>query len=433
MDGEFALVAGFKAEPFAALMAQMGAVEGGIESATYFNTLYDYAGVTFPYLNTVLINDTQGGPSHSWSFEVLSLQNPYSALSSNSVYQSLPTQYKVGSGLKNFGYSIDPTVVDFSTTTVANALDNYFLNIQYNPTDCVFTDPTVGGDQHSTYYLAVDTTKCYYLVDKISSPQNSITDTYIYGGPFENCFSCGILPNPTPPPTPSVTPTMTVTPTITPTPSKTPTKTPTPTPTVTPTPPQKVYVYQACSPVTTAYDIVIQTIRVTGVTQNQTFRTGYNQPCFQYLGEYNLGEYFVSPELNALEYTGNYFGNINPYYVFESCAQCQSPFQFSIRKGNTNNNSIYSYQLQQSYDQATYTFVNLGFFFEGPMYIKLQNPSSTLAGPPAKFTTIRVYDDNTNELLNTYNVSNVSSYEFPYTLLRNIRIEVTINQPTSGA
>jgi len=433
MDGEFSVVAGNKAEPFAALMAQMGAVEGEIQTSTYFNTLYSYAGVTFPYLNNALINDTDGGPSHSWSFEVLSLQNPYSALSSNSVYQNLPTQYKVGSGLKHFGYSIDPTVVDFSTTTVANALNNYFLNIQYNPNDCIFTDPTVGGNQHSTYYLAVDTTKCYYLVDKISSPQNSITDTYIYGGPFDDCFSCGILPDPTPPPTPSVTPTMTVTPTITPTPSKTPTKTPTPTPTVTPTPPQKVYVYQACSPVTTAYDIVIQTIRVTGVTQNQTFRTGYNQPCFQYLGEYNLGEYFVSPELNALEYTGNYFGNINPYYLFDSCVQCQNPFQFSIRKGNTNNNSIYSYQLQQSYDQETYTFVNLGFFFEGPMYIKLQNPSSTLAGPPAKFTTIRVYDDNTNELLNTYNVSNVSSYEFPYTLLRNIRIEVTINQPTSGA
>jgi hypothetical protein len=261
---------------------------------------------------------------------------------------------------------------------------------------------------------------------------------------YNECNLCLVTPTPTVTPTitqtPTVTSTITQTPTvsssfstITPTPSKTPTKTPTPTPTVTPTSPQKVYVYQACSPVTTAYDIVIQTIRVTGVTQNQTFRTGYNQPCFQYLGEYNLGEYFVNPQLNALDYTGNYFGNINPYYVFESCTQCQNPFQFSIRKGNTNNNSIYSYQLQQSYDQATYTFVNLGFFFEGPMYVKLQNPTSTIAGPPAKFTTIRIYDDNTNELLNTYNVSNVSSYEFPYTLLRNIRIEVTINQPTSGA
>ncbi len=283
---------------------------------------------------------------------------------------------------------------------------------------------------------------CYeYLGRELGSP-NIYLDEII--SIYNECNLCLVTPTPTVTPTitqtPTVTSTITQTPTvsssfstITPTPSKTPTKTPTPTPTVTPTSPQKVYVYQACSPVTTAYDIVIQTIRVTGVTQNQTFRTGYNQPCFQYLGEYNLGEYFVNPQLNALEYTGNYFGNINPYYVFESCTQCQNPFQFSIRKGNTNNNSIYSYQLQQSYDQATYTFVNLGFFFEGPMYVKLQNPTSTIAGPPAKFTTIRIYDDNTNELLNTYNVSNVSSYEFPYTLLRNIRIEVTINQPTSGA
>jgi hypothetical protein len=170
---------------------------------------------------------------------------------------------------------------------------------------------------------------------------------------------------------------------------------------------------------------------VTGVTLNQTFRTGYNQPCFQYLGEYNLGEYFVNPQLNAFEYTGNYFGNINPYYVFESCNQCQNPFQFSIRRGNTNNNTIYSYQLRQSYDQVNYTSVNLGFFFEGSMYIRVQNPTSSQAGPPAKFTTLRIYDDDTNELLNTYNLNNVTSYEFPYTLLRNIRIEVTINQPTS--
>jgi hypothetical protein len=77
--------------------------------------------------------------------------------------------------------------------------------------------------------------------------------------------------------------------------------------------------------------------------------------------------------------------------------------------------------------------VNLGYFFEGPMYLRLQNPTSTVAGPPAKFTTIKIYDDDTNELLNTYNVSNVSSYEFAYTLLRNIRIEVTINQPSSGS
>lgn len=431
LDGEFTLIAGYKAEPFAAMMAQLGAVEGGIETSTYFNDLYNYAGVTFPYLNDELINDSQGGETYSWSFEVLSLNNPYSALSTNSIYLSLPSQYKQGPGLKHFGYFIDPTVVDFSSTTVSNALNNYFYNIQYNPNDCVYTDPTVGGEEGLTYYLSFDSTKCFYLVDKISSPQNTITDTYIYGGPFENCFSCGVLPDPTPPPTPTQTPSMTVTPTVTPTLTKTPTNTPTPTPTVTPSSPEKVYVYQGCNPVTTAFDIVIQTVRVTGVTQNQTFRTGYNQPCFEYLGEFNRDEYFVSPELNALEYFGNYFGNVNPYYVFESCNQCQNPIQFSIRKGNTNNQTIYGYTLQHSYDQTNYTFVNLGYFNEGPNYIKLTNPTSTQAGPLAKFTQIRVYNDDTNALLNTYNINNVTSYEFSYNLLGNIRIEVTINQPPS--
>lgn len=289
---------------------------------------------------------------------------------------------------------------------------------------------------------------CYeYLGRELGSPNIYLDEILSI---YNECDLCLVTPTPTVTPTltptPTVTPTLTqtstvtptvsssfstVTPSITTTPSKTPKPTRTPTPTVTPTPPHKIYVYQACSPVTTAYDLVIQTVEVTGVTLNQTFRTGYNQPCFQYLGEYNLGEYFVNPQLNAFEYTGNYFGNINPYYVFESCNQCQNPFQFSIRRGNTNNNTIYSYQLRQSYDQVNYTSVNLGFFFEGPMYIRVQNPTSSQAGPPAKFTTLRIYDDDTNELLNTYNLNNVTSYEFPYTLLRNIRIEVTINQPTS--
>ncbi len=269
---------------------------------------------------------------------------------------------------------------------------------------------------------------CYeYIGRELGSPNIYLDEIIsIYAG----CGPCILTP------TPSITPTNTVTPTVsssvslvTPTPSITLTRTPTRTPSVT----SKVYVYLACPPVNTAYDLVIQTIRVTGVTQNQTFRTGYNQPCFRYLGEYNVGEYSVNPQLNALNYTGNYFGNINPFYVFEECAQCQNPFQFSIRKGNTNNNTIYSYQLRQSYDQVNYTSVNLGFFLEGPMFIKLQNPSSTQAGPPAKFTTLRIFDDNTNELLNTYNLNNVSSYELSYTLLRNIRIEVVINQPSSGS
>ena len=77
--------------------------------------------------------------------------------------------------------------------------------------------------------------------------------------------------------------------------------------------------------------------------------------------------------------------------------------------------------------------MNYGFFNEGPNYIKLSNPTSSQAGPPAKFTQIRVYNTDTNALLNTYNVNNVTSYEFSYTLLSNIRIEVTINQPSSAA
>jgi hypothetical protein len=174
-------------------------------------------------------------------------------------------------------------------------------------------------------------------------------------------------------------------------------------------------------------------VKVTGVTENQVFRTGVGQPCYQYVGEFDQDSYFVNPTLNALEYTGNFFGSINPYYVFESCNQCQNPVQFYIKKGNTNNNIIFGYTLQQSYNQVTYNSVNISYFNEGPIYVKLTNPTTTQAGPPAKFTQIRVYNDNTNALLNTYNVNNVTSYEFSYNLLSNIRIEVTINQPSSTA
>lgn len=268
-------------------------------------------------------------------------------------------------------------------------------------------DATIEGQRYCFEYLGRELGSPNIFIDSI----NEI---------FNNCELCLITP------TPTVTPTSNVF-----------TSTPTPTNTITPTKSSdltnKIYVYSVCPPVTTAYDLIIQTIKVTGVSDNQVFRTGVGQTCYTYLGEYNQGSYFVNPSLNALEYSGNFFGNINPYYVFESCNQCQNPTQFYIKKGNTNNNLIYSYSLQQSYNQVTYNFVNLSYFNEGPIFIKLTNPNSSQPGPTAKFTQIRVYNDDTNALLNTYNVNNVSSYEFSYNLLLNIRIEVTINQPSSTA
>jgi hypothetical protein len=283
--------------------------------------------------------------------------------------------------------------------------------------------------------------RCFeYITREVGSSNifiDSITDI------FNDCSECIVTPTPTN--TPTVTPTPSVTNTLTPTPSVTPsfgstttptntaTSTPTKTPTKTPTPSvsqvNKVYVYDLCTNSNFVYDRVVQTIQVSGVSVNQTFRTGINQPCFRYIGEYPETQYISSPFLNELDYTGNFFGSINPFYIFENCTQCQTPTQFSISKGSTNNNSIYSYSLQQTYNQETYTFVNYGFFIEGPMWLKISNPSSSSPGPVAKFSQLRIYNDTTNELLNTYTLNNVTSYELPYTLLSNIRIEVNIVQP----
>ena len=286
-----------------------------------------------------------------------------------------------------------------------------------------------------TFETSIDgVRRCFeYIGQEIASPNITIgAITQIYSG----CSECIVTPTPTVTPTNTITPTPSSTTGFVVSSTPTPTVTSSITPTITPTPTtsqiQRVYVYQLCTDSEYFYDRVVQTVQVTGVSVNQTFRTGIGEPCFIYLGEYLVNQYIPSPFLNELEYTGNFFGNINPYYVFESCAQCQTPTQFSINKGSTNN-SIFSYTLQQTYNQETYTFVNYGFFIEGPMWIKISNPTSTVAGPPAKFNQLRIYDDDTNELLNTYTLNNITSYELSLTLLRNIRIEVNINQPSGGS
>jgi len=168
---------------------------------------------------------------------------------------------------------------------------------------------------------------------------------------YSSCEYCSTIPTPTPTVTntptitpsptssitPSATPTQTATPSQTatigstppPTPSqtRTATATNTPTPSITASPsatPTYVYVYQSCSPLgkNLIPTQVIQTQRVTFVTEtNVTFKDS-NNDCWFYVGRFD-STYIAPPTVTDITYNGNFFDG-SPSQTYPDCATCQT-------------------------------------------------------------------------------------------------------------
>jgi hypothetical protein len=150
---------------------------------------------------------------------------------------------------------------------------------------------------------------------------------------YGNCNNCVILPTPTQ--TQTSTPTNTPTQTLTPTPTKTPGLTPNPTPTNTssptrtPTPtPRYVYVFQSCTPImsnSTQLTQVIQTLPLSfTISVNSVFKDS-NGNCWSYVGVFE-SNYIALPNVNVVDFNGNYFTGISSPIIFSNCTTCtQSP------------------------------------------------------------------------------------------------------------
>ena len=67
-------------------------------------------------------NITSVGP-YSLNLSALNTINPYSGLTTTTAYQNLSPTNQNGAGLKHFGILSDPTVNNFTETSVTNSLD----------------------------------------------------------------------------------------------------------------------------------------------------------------------------------------------------------------------------------------------------------------------------------------------------------------------
>lgn len=177
-------------------------VEGTTISASNFLTKYGQ-------------DITDVGPENL-NLSALTHTNVYSGLTGTTAYSNLNPTYQTGPGLKNFGFTVDPTVSAFTQSVVAASLDEFLSGLSYDTGwGTIYTG--------TCYAFSQQTVDPYVDTIPISAITNNICDD-------PSC--CPLLPSPTP----SVTVTPSVTPTISVTPSVTITSTPTPTPTPSRTP-----------------------------------------------------------------------------------------------------------------------------------------------------------------------------------------------------
>ena len=136
---------------------------------------------------------TNVGPENL-NLSALTRTNVYTALTTNSIYTSLPAQYQQGSGLKNFGWQVDPDVTNFTSTVVGNTLDEFFENIQ-------LSDNAIYIEQGNTFnpsliYSFNEINGCYQF-DSTELWTGQTYSAVTVNSPYNDCIECQpVTPNP---------------------------------------------------------------------------------------------------------------------------------------------------------------------------------------------------------------------------------------------
>jgi len=141
---------------------------------------------------------TNVGPENL-NLSALTITNVYTALTTNSVYTSLPAQYQQGAGLKNFGWEVDPDVTNFTSTVVGNALDEFFENIQLSDNE-IFV---LQGNSFTTtpIYSFNEIDGCYQF-DSTELWTGQTYSAVTISAQYDNCIECNpSTPNQPPQPT----------------------------------------------------------------------------------------------------------------------------------------------------------------------------------------------------------------------------------------
>lgn len=136
---------------------------------------------------------TNVGPENL-NLSALTRTNVYTALTTNSIYTSLPAQYQQGSGLKNFGWQVDPDVTNFTSTVVGNTLDEFFENIQ-------LSDNAIYIEQGNTFnpsliYSFNEIDGCYQF-DSTELWTGQTYSAVTINSQYNDCIECQpVTPNP---------------------------------------------------------------------------------------------------------------------------------------------------------------------------------------------------------------------------------------------
>ena len=151
----------------------VAAVEGSTITESEFEEKYE----------TVITNV---GPQ-SLNLSALTTTNVYSGLTGTTAYQNLNSQYKNGSGLKNFDWEVDPTVSSLSNGVIGNKLNDYFSGISLSD-EKIYTEPIENLYEDKIYKFS-EVDGCYSYEQRLLSTGQTfsavtVTDTY------DECILC---------------------------------------------------------------------------------------------------------------------------------------------------------------------------------------------------------------------------------------------------
>ena len=141
---------------------------------------------------------TNVGPENL-NLSALTRTNVYTALTTNSVYTSLPAQYQQGAGLKNFGWEVDPDVTNFTSTVVGNALNDFFENIQLSDNEIFVSQ---GNTFTTTPIYSFNEIDGCYQFDSTELWTGQTYSAVTISAQYDNCIECNpSTPNQPPQPT----------------------------------------------------------------------------------------------------------------------------------------------------------------------------------------------------------------------------------------
>ena len=187
-----------QAQGFGTLYQAIELIEGEVPQApSYFQSaycdgLFDSTGTQWPYPNQ-RYNQYSATTPTLYDFTPLSYYNKFTGFTATTAYSNLPTQYKNGPGLKNFGWKVDATITAFTQSLVSNDLNAYLSEVLSGNRIYTITEPTVVSE--GSVYTLQDFEGCWQYTGYRLDGQPSYIELVTLNE-FGSCETCQGDPEP---------------------------------------------------------------------------------------------------------------------------------------------------------------------------------------------------------------------------------------------